>query len=150
MIRRFFSILILLFFTLPAFAVEPEEMLADPLLETRAQSLDEIIRCVQCQSENIASSNADWAKDARLMVRQLLLEGRGDQEIMQFFIERYGERVLMTPQLNGSNVILWVAGPLMLLLSLGGIFLYSRKSKPSGSVSLSAAEEARLKELLDE
>lgn len=150
MIRRIFSILILLFLTLPAFAVEPEEMLVDPLLETRAQSLDEIIRCVQCQSENIASSNADWAKDARLMVRQLLLEGRGDQEIMQFFVERYGERVLMTPQLNGSNVILWVAGPLMLLLSLGGIFLYSRKSKPFGSVSLSAAEEARLKELLDE
>ena len=146
--RYLFSILLMLVLTVPALAVQPEEMLADPLLETRAQSLDKVIRCVQCQSENIASSNADWAKDARVMVRQLLTEGRGDQEIMSFFVERYGERVLMTPQLNGSNLILWIAGPLMLLLSFGGIFLYSRRTKPNSSDVLTAEEEARLQELL--
>ncbi|WP_039019119.1 cytochrome c-type biogenesis protein [Halocynthiibacter namhaensis] len=146
--RYLFSILLMLVLTVPAMAVQPEEMLADPLLETRAQSLDKVIRCVQCQSENIASSNADWAKDARVMVRQLLTEGRGDQEIMSFFVERYGERVLMTPQLNGSNLILWIAGPLMLLLSFAGIFLYSRRTKPNSSDILTAEEEARLQELL--
>ncbi|MGB0901607.1 cytochrome c-type biogenesis protein [Halocynthiibacter sp.] len=146
--KYLYSVLMMVFLAVPALAVQPDEMLSDPLLETRARSLDEIIRCVQCQSENIASSNADWAKDARLMVRQLLLEGRGDQEIMSFFVERYGERVLMTPQLNGSNLILWVAGPLMLLLSFGGIFLYSRRTKPNSSEGLTAEEEARLNELL--
>jgi len=148
MMRIFYSILMMMFLALPAMAVQPDEMLADPLLETRAQSLDKVIRCVQCQSENIASSNAEWAKDARLMVRQLLVEGRGDQEIMSFFVERYGERVLMTPRLNGSNLILWIAGPLMLLLSLGGIFLYSRRTKPNSSDKLTSEEEARIQELL--
>lgn len=135
----------------PAIAVEPDEMLADPALEARAQALDEDIRCVQCQSENIASSNADWARDARLVLRELIVEGRSDAEIMQFFVERYGERVLMNPRRDGANAVLWLAGPAMLGLALLiGLAYLRRRRVAEGPTPLSAEEEARLKEILDE
>ena len=136
---------------LPVYAVEPDEMLADPALEARAQALDEDIRCVQCQSENIASSNADWARDARLIVRELIVDGRSDVEIMTFFVERYGERVLMNPRKDGANAVLWLAGPAMLILALliGAGYLRRRRVAEAPE-PLSSEEEARLKEILEE
>lgn len=133
----------------PLWAVEPSEMLDDPALEARAQALDEEIRCVQCQSENIASSNADWAKDARLMVRKLISEGATDREVTTFFVERYGERVLMNPRRSGSNLLLWMAGPFMLFVALTGVALALRR-KREGPAPLSDADEARLREILDD
>lgn len=133
-----------------ALAVEPEEMLSDPVLEARAQALDEQIRCVQCQSENIASSNAGWARDARTMLRTLIADGATDAEVLDYFVERYDERVLMNPRVDGANILLWISGPAILLLSLLGFFLYHRQSKRPGSVKLSAREQARLDELLDD
>lgn len=147
---RVLLLIIALILAIPAFAVEPDEMLADPVLEARAQALDEVIRCVQCQSENIASSNAGWAKDARLMSRQLILEGQSDSEVLDFFVVRYGERVLMHPRRDGSNLILWIAGPLMLGLSLLVLVLYVRRSKPISSDQLTPEEEARMREILDD
>ena len=145
---RLLAILTILF-CVPAHAVEPDEMLADPAQEARAQALDEDIRCVQCQSENIASSNADWARDARLVVRELIVDGRSDAEIMAFFVERYGERVLMNPRKDGANAVLWMAGPAMLLLALVIGFGYVRRRKAvGGPVPLTATEQARLDEIL--
>lgn len=143
--------LILVLLAAPAFAVEPDEMLDDPVLEARANALDDEIRCVQCRSENIASSNADWARDARLMVRALIADGASDAEVLDFFVDRYGEVVLMTPRAQGANLILWAAAPVMLLLALGGgvAYLRTRAATPKPADGLSAEEEARLKELLD-
>ena len=143
--------LILCLLATPLAAVEPDEMLADPVLEARANALDDEIRCVQCRSENIASSNADWARDARLMVRALISEGASDEEVLDFFVDRYGEVVLRTPRAEGANLILWAAAPIMLLIALAASLVYVRR-RAGATVpadALSAEEEARLSELLD-
>ena len=87
----------------PVLAVEPSEMLRDPVLETRAQALDHELRCVKCQSEAIASSSAAWAADARVLVRELIAEGKSDAEVMDFFVDRYGEYVRMRPAARGCG-----------------------------------------------
>jgi len=144
-------ILVLVLLASPIWAVEPDEMLADPVLEERSQALDHEIRCVQCQSESIASSNADWARDARLMVRELVSGGNTDAEVLDFFLARYGDVVLMRPKSDGANIILWIAGPVMLLLSLGVGGLYLRRRRQTVvQAPLSEADEARLREILEE
>ncbi len=137
----------------PALAVEPDEMLVDPALEARAQALDDELRCVKCQSENIASSNADWARDARLLVRQLITEGKSDAEVIDFFVERYGEYVRMTPSTRGANLALWLAGPAMLIFAAFAAIAFVRgraAAQPEGGDRLSEEEQARLRQILDE
>jgi len=149
MMTRLFAILLLFLSAAQVPAVEPDEMLVDPALEARAQALDEGIRCVQCSSENIASSNAGWARDARLIVRSMISEGASDNEILDFFAERYGERVLMNPRKDGVNLLLWAAGPAMLLLSVLIAVSYVRGRRNLGEgESLSDAERDRLDEIL--
>jgi cytochrome c-type biogenesis protein CcmH len=142
-------VLILWLLATPAFAVDPQEMLADPALEARAQALDDALRCVQCQSESIASSNGQWATDARKTVRELISEGRSDQEVLDFFVARYGEFVLMRPTTEGANLILWLAGPGLFVLGAGIAAVYlRRRSEPEVPEALSSEEEARLAELM--
>lgn len=147
------AVLILLVMCLaaPLAALEPAEMLADPALEARARALDHDIRCVKCQSEVVASSNADWAKDARRQIRELVAGGASDEAVRDWFVERYGEFVLMDPPKSGSTLALWLAGPAMLLIAALGAVTYVRgRSKGPVSEGLSADEEARLREILDE
>ena len=144
-------LLILVLLASPVWAVEPHEMLADPVLEARAQELDGKLRCVKCQSEAIDSSNADWAADARVLVRELLTDGYTDEEVLDFFVVRYGEFVLMEPRTGGSNMLLWLAGPLMLVFGLGVGWATLRRRNPAVAVSkegLSADEKARLDEIM--
>jgi len=143
------AVLLFLLLALPAQAVEPDEMLADPVLEARADALDDELRCVQCRSEAIGSSNADWARDARLMVRELIAGGATDAEVLDFFVER-GEVVLMRPRAEGANLVLWLAAPAMLLLA-GAIsitYLRRRSVAPAPDDGLTTEEQARLDELL--
>jgi len=139
---------------LPAAAVEPGEMLDDPALEARARALDDDLRCVKCRSESIASSNAEWASDARIKVRELIAAGASDAEVRAFFVDRYGEYVLMTPTGRGANWLLWAAGPLMLVFGGGAALLYlRRRATAPGSAAddgLSDAERARLSRILEE
>ena len=131
--------------------VTPAEVMDDPVLHRRAMALYEDLRCVKCQSETIASSNADWANDARSMVRELLLDGNSDQDVLDFFHGRYGDYVLMRTQFKGAGVLLWVAGPLLLLLGAGVAFGFLRgRSSSLSPEGLTAAESERLKQLLDE
>ena len=132
-------------------ALDPAEMLDDPALEAKARALDHQLRCVVCQSEALASSNADWAREARAVVREQVLAGRSEDEIKAFFVERYGEFVLMDPPRTGSNLILWAAAPVGLLLALivGVSFIRGRGRAPQQD-KLSDIEEARLKEILEE
>ncbi len=133
----------------PAGAVEPDEVLADPVLEERARALSEGLRCLVCRNESIDESNADLARDMRLLVRERLVAGDSDEEVIGFLVERYGEYVLLRPTLSGANLALWLAAPAMLLLGAGIAFAYLRgRAKPAAPEGLSEEEKARVAELL--
>ncbi|WP_136635841.1 cytochrome c-type biogenesis protein [Pseudooceanicola onchidii] len=135
--------------TTPAMAVQPDEILADPALEHRAREISKELRCLVCRNENIDDSNADLARDLRLLVRERLTEGDTDDEVIDFVVDRYGEYVLLNPTTRGSNWVLWAAGPAMLALALliGGLFLRRRAAAPEQE--LSEEEEDRLRQILD-
>jgi cytochrome c-type biogenesis protein CcmH len=135
----------------PAVAVQPDEVLEDPALEARARALSEGLRCLVCRNESIDESNADLARDMRLLLRERLVDGDTDAEVVAFLVDRYGEYVLLRPTATGANLILWIAGPAMLLLGGGIAALYLRRrasAAPAAGAELSEAERARLAELL--
>ena len=134
----------------PALAVQPDEILADPALASRARDLSKDLRCLVCRNENIDDSNADLARDLRILLRERLVAGDSDAAAIDYIVERYGEYVLLNPTSEGSNLLLWVAGPLMLLVGGGVSFAYlRRRNGGDGSNSeLSAEEEKRLAEIL--
>lgn len=137
----------------PAFAVQPDEVLADPALEGRARELSKNLRCLVCRNENIDESNADLARDLRILVRERLVAGDSDTEVIDFIVDRYGEYVLLRPTTSGANWMLWAAGPLMMLLALGlgAAYLRGRSRAPKTTeAGLSPEEEARLRQILDE
>ena len=135
---------------MPSFAVEPDEILDDPVLEDRARDLSAELRCLVCRNESIDESNAELARDLRLLVRERLLAGDTDDEVIAFLVERYGEYVLLRPSTSGSSILLWLAGPLMLLIAVGvGIgYIRGRKLATDPVEALSAEDQARLKDLL--
>lgn len=92
-----------------AFAVQPDEQLADPALEARARSISREIRCVVCQSESIDDSNAPLARDLRLLVRERIVAGDTDEEVSDFLVARYGDYVLLKPRVQTNTLLLWAA-----------------------------------------
>ncbi|MCZ4353626.1 cytochrome c-type biogenesis protein CcmH [Roseovarius aestuarii] len=151
MIRTFLLILSLL--ATPALAVQPDEVLEDPILEKRARDISSGLRCLVCRNENIDDSNANLARDLRLLVRERLVAGDSNDEVVDFIVARYGEYVLLRPRADGSALVLWLAGPLMLLLGIGVAVRYVRRrdrAVPEGNATLSEAEVARLNEIMKE
>lgn len=137
----------------PALAVQPDEMLDDPVLEARARAISEGLRCVVCRNESIDESNAEIAADMRVLLRERLLAGDTDDEVRAFFVERYGEYVLLNPRATGANLLLWIAGPAMLLIGGGiaAVYLRRRRDAPaSATAPLTPEEEARLRALLND
>lgn len=132
-----------------ALAVQPDEILDDPVLEQRARDLSKGLRCLVCRNENIDDSNAELARDLRLLVRERLVAGDTDDEAIDFITDRYGEYVLLNPRTGGSNWVLWAAGPVMLITGLGIGLIYLRRRSRATETALSQNEEARLKEILD-
>ena len=135
----------------PLWAVNPDEILADPVLESRARDISQGLRCVVCRGENIDESNADIARDMRLLVRERLLEGDTNTQVMDYVVERYGEFVLMKPTSEGANKLLWAAGPILFLLAALTALVYLRgraRSGEKGAETLSESEQARLEEIL--
>jgi len=141
-------LLILCLLAAPVWAVEPDEVLADPALEERAREISGGLRCPVCQSESIDESNAPMAKDLRLLVRERLVAGDSDEEAVDFIVARYGEYVLLRPDTGGANLILWGVGPAVFLLVLAALIMARRRSQSDTAAPLSADEEARLAELL--
>lgn len=144
-------ILVLCLLAAPAFAVQPDEILVDPALEARARELSKGLRCLVCRNENIDESNAELARDLRLLVRERLVAGDSDDEVIAYLVDRYGEFVLLQPTVRGENLILWIAGPAMFLLALGGALIYLRRRRPISEATpapLSEAERVRLDEIL--
>ena len=147
--RRLLLALTMLALALPALAVQPDEILADPALEARAREITAELRCVVCRNESVDDSNADIARDIRLMVRERLAAGDTNEEAVQYMVDRFGEFVLLNPRATGANLILWVTGPVLLIVGLGIALVAIRRRKP-GPEALSDAEEARLRQLLEE
>ncbi|MCR9145770.1 MAG: cytochrome c-type biogenesis protein CcmH [Rhodobacteraceae bacterium] len=146
-------ILCLCLLAAPAFAVQPDEILDDPVMEERAREISSGLRCLVCRNESIDDSNAELARDMRLMVRERLVAGDSNREVVEYVVDRYGEYVLLTPLTGGSNMILWLAGPVMLLLGvgLGAVYIRRRSVTPEPVVdALSDAEQARLRKIMDE
>ena len=130
-------------------AVEPGEVLSDTVLEQRARSISQGLRCLQCRNESIDESNAGIAKDLRLLVRARLVEGESDTEVMDYIVARYGEYVLLRPNGLGINLVLWLAGPLLFLVALAGLIAVQRRSKNEVVIqTLSAEEEKEIKYIL--
>ena len=115
--RYFFLLILILLLPLSLSGVEPDEILKDKILEERARIISSDLRCLVCQNENIDSSNADLAKDLRLLVRERLLVGDTNKQVKNFIVERYGEYVLLNPTFSGSSILLWISGPLIFILS---------------------------------
>lgn len=132
----------------PVWAVEPSEMLDDPVLESRARTLSEGLRCPICRNESIDESHASLSKDLRIILRERLVAGDTDAEAVDYMVQRYGEFILLNPQVTGVNWLLWGAGPLMLLAALGIGATAIRKRGLATQEGLSDDEEARLKEIL--
>lgn len=134
-------------------AVQPDEVLPDAALETRARELSKGLRCLVCRNESIDESNAGLARDLRLLVRERLLAGDSDDQVIAFVVDRYGEFVLLKPQASGANLLLWLAGPAMLLVGagIGAVYIRHRQSAPEpASDALSDDEATRLREILKE
>ncbi|WP_449042460.1 cytochrome c-type biogenesis protein [Paracoccus sp. (in: a-proteobacteria)] len=134
-----------------AWAVQPDEVLADPGLEHRARQIGQVLRCPVCQGENIDESNAPISRDLRLYVRERLVEGDSDAEVIQAVTERYGEYVLFEPRPEGANLILYWAGPLMALVALLAGILFLRGRRPETAPApqaLTPEERARLDALM--
>jgi cytochrome c-type biogenesis protein CcmH len=136
---------------LPAFAVNPSEMLKDPALEARAREVSSELRCLVCQNESIEESDADLAHDLRVLVRQRITAGDTNDEARQYIVDRYGEFVLLKPVFALHTLVLWFAAPALLLIGalalLAGV-IRRRKRTPDGDAGpLSEEERAALDEL---
>ncbi len=133
----------------PAAAVEPNEMLADPALEARAREISRGLRCVVCQNESIDESDADLAHDLRVLVRERLVAGDSDEQVVQFIVDRYGDFVLLRPPVKSETYLLWASPAIMLLIAAAIIAIYLRRHR-GGAVPqpLTAEERARVDALL--
>ncbi|MBN9305669.1 MAG: cytochrome c-type biogenesis protein CcmH [Devosia sp. 67-54] len=146
--RALLAALMLVWLALPALAVNPDEMLADPALEARARAISAGLRCLVCQNESIDDSDADLAHEIRVLVRERLKAGDTDQQVVQYLVDRYGEFVLLKPVFAWHTLVLWIAAPTILVI--GGIVLVvtaRRRRGLSDPGPLTAEEQQALDEL---
>ena len=134
----------------PAYAVRPDELLADPALESRARAISSELRCMVCQNQSIDDSDAPLARDLRLLVRERLQEGDSDAAIHAFLTARYGDFILLKPPLKLETALLWI-GPGLVLLLGGVMILIHRSRRDQGApiaADLTAEEGAELASIL--
>jgi cytochrome c-type biogenesis protein CcmH len=127
---------------------DPNEALPDPAQESRAVAIGKQLRCLVCQNESIEDSGADLARDLRKIVRQRVAAGETDKSVIDWLVARYGNFVRLSPPFEWSTVLLW-GSPLFAVLVGAGIALFTRQRRPAPPAPLNAAEQARLRSLLD-
>ena len=145
------ALLVALVASSSAWAVEPNEMLADPVLEARARAISKELRCMVCQNESIDDSQAPLAHDLRVLVRERLKAGDSDAQVMNFLVSRYGEFVLLKPPLSWHTLALWGTPPGLLLFGVVMLVIVLRRRRTLPQVAggtLTPAEEARVAEIL--
>jgi cytochrome c-type biogenesis protein CcmH len=132
-------------------AVTPDEMLKDPALEQRARVLSQELRCMVCQNQSIDDSDAPLAKDLRLLVRERLVKGDTDRQVLDFLVARYGSFVLLKPPLEISTLLLWGLSPAALLAGIVALFIMARRRKTIvlESAALSSDEQQRMRKLIE-
>jgi cytochrome c-type biogenesis protein CcmH len=149
-----FAFLFALLWSSPLWAVQPDEMLANPVQEARARALSEELRCMVCQNESIDASEAPLAHDLRVLVRDRIKAGDTDAQILDFLVARYGEFVLLRPRLSWHTAALWGLPPGLLLIGMVMLIVVIRRRGPaagsSNAAPLTMAEETRVAELLRE
>lgn len=122
-------------------AAEPDEMLADPVLEARAGALSKELRCVVCQNQSIDDSAAPLARDMRLLVRERLTAGDSDAQVKAYLVHRYGNFVLLRPPMQADTLLLWFGPILILIVAAGGLLLAARTGEPDDTDALAPDEE---------
>ena len=151
--RRFALIVLLMVLAAPegALSVQPDEMLKDPALETRARDLSRELRCMVCQNQSIDDSEAPLARDLRLLVRERLTKGDSDQQVLDFLVSRYGAFVLLKPPLEWHTLLLWGLPPAALIAGITSLIVMARRRKTASRDTevLSQEEEQRLSTLVD-
>jgi len=144
MIARLLATLVLLLACVgPALAVNPDERLADPVLEARARTLGKTLRCLVCQNQSIDDSNADLAHDLRVLVRERLVAGDTDAQVLAYLQARYGNYVLLKPPVDPATWVLWFGPPAVLLIGVG-VLVLRRRAVPAAPAPLTPEERARL------
>ncbi len=137
----------------PSYAVNPDEILSDPVLETRARAISSELRCLVCQNQSIDDSDAELARDLRLLVRERLLAGDSDFEVVAFLVDRYGEFVLLKPYFGWHTLALWGTAPLVMLIAIIALVMHLRRRKSvakemaKAPVPMSKVEQAALDSL---
>ena len=148
--RLLVPLVFMILLPLSAQAVEPDEMLADPVLEERARVISKDLRCVVCQNQDIDSSNAGVARDLRLLVRERLLEGDSNNQVMAYIQARYGDYVLLKPPFKPSTYALWGTPiALTLIALLFGLNVVMRGRRKSALPELTEAEERQVAKFID-
>jgi len=133
----------------PALAVQPDEVMKDPALETRARALSSELRCLVCQNESIDDSEAPLARDIRVLIRERIGKGESNDSVRAYLVSRYGDFILLKPPFKPETLLLWLSPVLM--LGLGVMAAYcARRRAPSATPRLSEEEEARLAALTAE
>ncbi len=136
---------------LPVLAVEPDEVLHDPVLEQRARTVSKGLRCVVCQNQSIDDSNADLARGMRILVRQRIVAGDSNRQVLDYMVSRYGDFVLLKPPLKPATYVLWFAPLFFVALGILVLIVFyrrSRRKKEAASVALSDEEIRRLDGLM--
>jgi cytochrome c-type biogenesis protein CcmH len=134
-----------------AFAVRPDEMLKDPALEARARHISEELRCMVCQNQSIDDSEAPLAHDLRVLVRQRIMAGDNDKQVLDFLVARYGDFVLLKPPFQLDTLLLWGLPPFALAAGLVGLLLMARRRRTVSlqPEALSAEEQAKVATLVE-
>ena len=151
---RITLVLFALLLSVPAFAVQPDEVLANTQLEGRARVLSRELRCMVCQNQSIDDSDAPLARDLRILVRERLVAGDSDDQVVDFLVKRYGEFVLLRPRWHWQTALLWLTPMVVLLLGAAAVGFAWRRSAaatmPLPAERLTADEEARLRQLVQD
>lgn len=140
----------------PAYAVNPDEILEDPALEARARVVGKELRCLVCQNQSIDDSDADLARDLRVLVRERITQGDSNEEVIDYVVSRYGDFVLLNPPFKLKTYALWFGPWVILIFGVGVIWVFYRRRHASvtggnaGVNVLSEKEETRLKKLMEE
>ncbi|MEO7223179.1 MAG: cytochrome c-type biogenesis protein [Devosia sp.] len=147
--RTLLALLLTLLLAAPAFAVLPDEILADAALEARARAISTTLRCLVCQNESIDDSNADLAREIRLIVRERLVAGDSDEQVVQYLVDRYGEYVLLKPVFAPHTMVLWAAAPVVLVIGGIAIVIGVRRRRGAAAEAGLTEEEQRALDELD-
>ena len=153
--KNFLLAAAVLLIAFPSVAVEPSEVLDDPILETRARKISQGLRCLVCQNQSIDDSAAVLARDLRVLVRERLVAGDGDQEVIDYVVSRYGDFVLLKPPFKAATFVLWAGPAVLILLGLIAIFAFFRRNRLGAAeaatvTSLTEDENRRLAALLED